>query len=428
MGQFLPGTDQRRAEPPRGWIRSRDAMKRFVLGFAGLVLGLVAMKLLGGTSSFGPRSTEPDAVVVAADVEPPSLFDEVAPPLEREVVVPEFIFSVDAARGPSHFAFLDGGYYRDPEICDPVEPGECTLELTAIHASEGPAFGCEVALFRLGAPKNERWSEGDQCLFDRLEVASGKVRSEGTRISNLPAGRYRVAVLQSAPGTPDPPPFEVKGPVTRHTFEFSRPPSAVAYIELFDESGARVQSAQMEFGAYRVKARETRQPSWRRARKWIGPYPLKALPRYLSARTEGGRAAEPDQLAGSAGFVTGSLRLDTFGSSFETPIRFTDSRGSTCTVVVKGSHVEGSRRYVGVLASAQSIANAVVTADGQVPESLASSIVVEAQGAHLQYGSADQAWLDVPIEVSIAHREFHEIRSSFTMRRGIPAIPLTRRP
>lgn len=449
MGPFVRDTEPGSVEPRRGWIRSRDAMKRLALGFAGLLLVLVAMNLLGGTPSVVVPSTEQRATAGAAQVEPPNAFEADTPLPIREIVVPEAPPAEDAGPVVSYFAFLDGGYYRDPEICDPVEPGECTLELTASYASGGGSASCEVALFRIGAPANERWGEGDQCVFERLEVVSlraydevsaeaeepegrsrrrgSRIHTKATRITNLPAGRYRIVVLQAALGLPDPPPFEVKGPLTHHSFQISLPQQEVAYIELFDESGARVQSAQMEIGAYRVKARETRQPSWRRARKWMGPHPLKALPRYLTTRSEGSRSYERNHLAGSAGFVTPPLLLDRVGASVETPIRFTDSRGATCTVVVKGAHGAGSRRYVGVLVSTRAIANAVVTADGQVPESLVRAIVVEAQGVHLQYGSADQAWLDVPIELSIVHREHHEVGASFTMRRGIPAITLVRR-
>ncbi len=144
---------------------------------------------------------------------------------------------------------------------DPVERGPCSLLLRFFDASNGsPIEAMTVALYRLGAPGNAHWTEGDQ-LQARFTSGGG-----GARLDALPEGRYRIFALGQRAGSDDPPAFQVSGERTALDFELRMPRTEEVLVRILDETGRPLGSAQERRRTHAVRSGEEPVPSWREAR------------------------------------------------------------------------------------------------------------------------------------------------------------------
>ena len=149
-------------------------------------------------------------------------------------------------------------------LADPVERGPCSLFLRVVSEDAGRPVRTEVYLYRLDAPGNEHWSEGD-----RLK-ATVMVEREGTRIEELPEGRYRVYSMQQRKQSEDPPAFRVAGELTKHTVRIPLPRRYRVYVMVYDERGRILRDAERRDVGY-GKSSTQKEPTWLRKRRFRSP-------------------------------------------------------------------------------------------------------------------------------------------------------------
>jgi len=118
-----------------------------------------------------------------------------------------------------------------------------------------------VHLWRLDAPQNENWTQGDQLQ------ASLHVPESGAFVYELRAGRYRARCGREVEGHHDPPAFLVKGPRTNVTLEIVLPTVHPLYLRIFDETGLEIREARGNMRAHSLRRRSPRDPAWRTPRQ-----------------------------------------------------------------------------------------------------------------------------------------------------------------
>ena len=148
---------------------------------------------------------------------------------------------------------------------DPSESGPCNLVLRAIDGDRYRPIQIPIQIWRLNAPGNHEWTEGDQWQ------TSVKLRPEGTRIEGLPAGEYRAYCLFQRAGTNDPIAFHVGGDLTKHTLVVPMPRKHKVFVRVYDEKGRLLDWK--EHGAYgpgrSLNGRYG--PRWRKGRRRVNP-------------------------------------------------------------------------------------------------------------------------------------------------------------
>jgi len=146
---------------------------------------------------------------------------------------------------------------------DPVQPGPALLDLQLVDADSEEGVASHVELWRIDAPENEHWTEGDQ-LQDQAWVPV-----EGWAFRNLPEGRYRVVCHAQVWGE-EAAEVEVRAPRTRLSLDLELPRAFRVRLDVRDRFGVQVASlALVSRGDELVDPQE----SWRNERmvkNWSG--------------------------------------------------------------------------------------------------------------------------------------------------------------
>lgn len=142
---------------------------------------------------------------------------------------------------------------------DPVELGDCKLQLDLYDLATGEALGAMVNLWRIGAPQNEHWTVGDQ-LQQPLQVPR-----EGLTVENLPRGVYRAYFPGARRGAPALAEFEVRGEWTSQRLPVDLPRKREIFLQLYDESGVRIDQVSAREST-RSRRLERPRPSWQTKR------------------------------------------------------------------------------------------------------------------------------------------------------------------
>lgn len=363
---------------------------------------------------------------------PPVLTPQVhpeAPTLEApefQTVVRAAVAEVPAptpsvADGFRHFALIDGIDREDPNVSDPVELGDRVLELRCVDAIELLPIDCHVSLFRLFAPANERWSEGDQCV---LELA---VPSTGARVEHLPAGRYRVVIHESAESVDDPLEFAVAGNPTSMTFLVTRPAEELAFVAIYDENGTRVEQAEIHPGNQRHSFSNPRDRPWRRNRAWIG------AGEEPSGAVGGGGQSHRRSVQGRYvratphGFEVGPYLLNSRVARRTASVTFRATDGVRCEVAISGAHTGELRRYVGVFVSRSAILEKIETPDGVPASELGDRITITSSAAPRDEQRGERSYLAIPVTVTVDSPRYERLSTSFRLEEGLPRLRLTSR-
>lgn len=129
------------------------------------------------------------------------------------------------------------------EFPDPPQKGNCELVIDFIDAVTGEAVAGEVKLYRLDAPDNELWTEGDQLQLHAHTQGNELIASQ------IPEGRYRAYPLFARLHAPTPPAFEVEGYTTRISQKVEMPAKHLIHLQLFRSDGVLYNSqiAAVEF-------------------------------------------------------------------------------------------------------------------------------------------------------------------------------------
>jgi len=225
-----------------------------------LLASVAAVALHAGAEPRRERASRRDAVAAPFA---PSLLGALPPPLPPPVPAatpegPEPAPSEPEPEKPDPEEAEPGEPECPPE--DPVERGSLSLFVLLADEATGEAFPSTMQLWRLDAPGNADYEAGDQ-LQERVEVAR-----EGSWIRDLPAGRYRVLIHRQAPGTEDPPPFEIADRETHREFRVPRPGRFATRVRIYDENGALITRAKVrELGV--CNSFEDPMPGWARLRR-----------------------------------------------------------------------------------------------------------------------------------------------------------------
>lgn len=198
-------------------------------------------------SSPDAADARPSAPPLAEDLPPEELVE--APPGAEQL----------AAAGLPGDTPLALGLGR-PGPPDPVERGDAALRVRLFERDTGERRADEIVLWRIGAPANGFWTEGDQ------DVAGVEVGAEGCWIEGLAAGEYRIVVLGERALAPYAPPLFVAGHTEVELF-VERP--RLRPVRLVVETGGKsIPHARLEARIHGLvgHARRSELPPWVRRR------------------------------------------------------------------------------------------------------------------------------------------------------------------
>lgn len=321
-------------------------------------------------------------------------------------------------------AIVLGYEFDHPSTSDPVEGGTCTLEISLVDADTAAPIESSVDLWRLHAPPNENWIEGDQ------RVGRFKVRETGLRIPDLPEGDYRIVILRQTSALPDPDPFEVKGPLTTLRWTVVRPKPLPVWIDLRDESGTPL-TARPRIEIQRtategdVLNRSTADRPWVQARK-------KRDPDAGRSNTSGGGLGvaafgtvalgpEPD------GFRINDLATASVAGSPTHTLNCRVDGFERCTAKILGTDVGDARRFVGVCVKRSSIVDRLsYRADWREEDRqrIGKAMKVTASALSRAENPLADSYLDVPIRVTLDDPACAPIDLTFKLRDGLPEIAI----
>ncbi len=147
---------------------------------------------------------------------------------------------------------------------DPIEEGPATLALTVLDDETGAPQTGTVNLWRLDAPGNAGWLEGDQRQGNVL-IAAGH-----GELGDLPEGRYRAVFEEQRGVVDDPAWFEVRAPRTEVTLRVPMPRRFPGSLRLLDERGVPLQEAEVQSSGRGYTMLPSR-PAWVRVRELRNP-------------------------------------------------------------------------------------------------------------------------------------------------------------
>ncbi|MHC4380296.1 MAG: hypothetical protein ACYSU1_04310, partial [Planctomycetota bacterium] len=160
-----------------------------------LVALLLLAYLLWGPAETEHGVTDPVSTAAAIEKAPPiTTGARESGPVEREVLPEE-------SRPEEFEELLESGI-------EPVESGDCALDLRIFDAHTSQPVASSIQLWRLDVPASSTWSEGDQ-----LQLSSEDPRGV-FHLSDLPEGEYRVYSLSARRGASSPPAFRIEGETT----------------------------------------------------------------------------------------------------------------------------------------------------------------------------------------------------------------------
>ncbi|MCZ6572109.1 MAG: hypothetical protein O7C98_02960 [Planctomycetota bacterium] len=308
---------------------------------------------------------------------------------------------------------------REPP--DPVERGSCALLLRALDGAKYRSLEISIQLWRLNAPGNREWTQGDQ-LQTRVELLR-----EGTRIERLPAGEYRVYSPYQRAGTDDPISFRVDGAETTHTLVVPMPRKHKVSLEVYDEEGRLLD--------WKEYTRYGRRRSWsgRRGPSWIEQRRRKQPVRWV--RGSGGGMSV---LCAHAGKRIGPPRAE------PQPILVgeypeDDKRGRTRSAAVyrfDGDRNEvrlthyhasgGDRTYVGLSVAIGPIRDAILLPDGRKAVDAGAELKAACAAVQRTEATAPDIWRTLPIRVTVNLKGHEELE--FEHRLGRKLTPRVLKP
>jgi len=286
---------------------------------------------------------------------------------------------------------------------DPLERGECALYVRFVDAATGQPVATSVDLWRLNAPGNEDWLEGDQLQ------RSAEIPAEGVTLHDLPEGEYRPVCAAERITAEDPPPVRVAGPLTAVTIAIELPGTFHVFLKVYDANGRLVPEAGVRRSGESWSAgRET--PAWRKARELRNPPPGNA---YFGVSRSGGAgrfsgghsAARPQP---PTGFRLGPVPESTKGRRITWHYRAETEGLNDVVVYVRGDHTD-ERTYVGVMAPIETLLRDVRLPDGRLATTAGARIYARCSAVLAQDATQPDFWRHVPIEVNVevpGHKEF----------------------
>lgn len=288
---------------------------------------------------------------------------------------------------------------------DPVEAGPCRLILEAVtDDDEAPLDAVAVELWRLGAPGNDEWCEGDQLQ------AVDTVRAGTASFADLPEGRYRIFGVGARKGSEDPPAFQVAGPATTVRITVAAPREVPVLLQVVSEQGVRlIVGARRRGGSSSAYTQPT--PEWiqpRRLRDGCTYEPMS-----LHGRSCGRGRDEPAQplTAGLSGFDMGQSLEATKACRPSRSVYLEAPGRSEVSVFATGDDEprDGAYRFLGVSAPLDLLASRVVLPDGRRALEVGASVSASSGAVRATEELATDAWRTIPITVWVRLRGFRTL-------------------
>lgn len=295
----------------------------------------------------------------------------------------------------------------DEEPEDPVEKGACVLELTVIAKTRGvlPPEG-QVELWRLSAPGNEHWTEGDQ-LQASLPLVHGFAR-----FTELPAGRYRVRCSAERGGAPGPEPFEVACPTTAQTVEIELPRMFRVLLDVRDETGLPLDRGAL---APATASRDFTAPSWVRARQL-----REKRNGYGISAVEWTTPGSPTPIvAGPEGFELGTYPESTaqLDRSRHATVLFEQRSSVRCPIRASGA---GDQHLLAVSVATEPLLDCVRAPDGRTLRELEATLEVDCTAVTIESGAPPPDWRAIPLRVQIQCAGFESLAFEATLAQWPP--------
>ncbi|MBK8180449.1 MAG: hypothetical protein IPK67_16465 [Planctomycetes bacterium] len=292
---------------------------------------------------------------------------------------------------------------------DPIEKGACALELTVVAKARSvlPPEG-QVELWRLSAPGNEHWSEGDQLQ------ASQTLERGFARFTELPTGQYRVRCSAERGGAPGPEPFEVACPTTTRTVEIELPRMFRVLLDVRDETGLPLDRGAL---APATDSQDFTGPSWvrrRQARQKRGGHGI-------SAMEWGNSGALTPILAGPEGFELGTHPESTtqHGRSRHATVHFEHRSSVRCPIRAAGV---GDQHLLAVSVATEPLLDVVLTPDGRTLRELEATLDVDCTAVTIEPGAPPPDWRAIPLRVQVRCAGFEPLDFEATLAQWPPKV------
>jgi len=203
---------------------------------ARLLATVTVAAILLASVAWSCRSSGPDASVEEGPTAPATTQARVAAPVRKRSRVqlvdpvpdptPEADPVVEKVSAPRR---IDG---EIPE--DERGTGSAAVKLTLVNAVTSVPIESRVRMWRLGVPADEDWPAGDH-IHDEFRIAGSRL------VTDLLPGRYRLEVWAAAPGTDDPPEFEVRdGESNAVTLSVELPETKAMRLRVLNEFGVEL--------------------------------------------------------------------------------------------------------------------------------------------------------------------------------------------
>jgi hypothetical protein len=241
---------------------------------------------------------------------------------------------------------------------DPVETGTCSLLLKIVDAATNEPVRTEVVLWRLDAPANEHWTQGDQ-------IQARKLAGHGlVRFDELPAGDYRAVCERRRVPAEDSRVIQVQGKLTEETIAIHMPRKFRVYLKVFDLEGDLVTKGRIERWGGDSRVRTKRIPDWYRPRRPVGPDDGR-FSISETVQTSSHSAAKPwDSTATEQGFFLGELEENSY--SWQLAYGFAVRVPGGCAVRARiDGDFESGTAYVGITVPVDPILERILVPDGK---------------------------------------------------------------
>lgn len=317
---------------------------------------------------------------------------------------------------------------------DPIESGSSSIHLTLQDSVTREPISSHIYLWRLNAPANEIWGEGDQCQF------SLNIPAEGQTIRELAPGQYRAQVKATSLRSNDPSAFLVEAnSVDTHqgvSLSVARPSVRPAFTRIVDRHGNPIT--------------EIRKPGSgsRHGHQWTAPSPTETrndsvdlIPSWITARKPKDPDTVPgyDRGGGKYGGRGSGLRTETIQATdprgfelgkFREPTLYTNNISTTRCATPEGRahvNIRIDRRdaspweYCGLSIERVLLLESIHLPDGRTGSSISDSVDIASQA--IMSAAATEGWEDqVVTVVTVDHPDYERLQFGYRLLEGEPPI------
>lgn len=374
-------------------------------------LGLAVAFMAGGLWLAGSRESEPTAppagLPEAQRVSHEDPVPDTPTPEPTEPIV-ELTGSEIDDRDPAPAVEAERVFDHLPT--DPIETGDCELALRLFDSETRDPVESDVFLWRLDAPGNENWTDGDQLQ------ARESIPKDGFTFGSLPAGDYRVVCVEERFDAVDHKMFRVEGPETRVDLNLLMPRARKAHVQIYSVDGNVVKRATIASRGHTPGTRPVDRPEWLRERELRG-----RLDKPGAFGLGGGGAGLVKRrslsTAEEEGFLLGRIKEDRRSTRARYFFDVTPPALSTTHVQIDASHEQ--LQYVGVAIDPQYIVSRLRQPNGApVDDAVKAHIDIVATAVHCSGRDPAEMWSRVEINVKVADRRFETLRFSFRWEDG----------